>query len=247
VKHIDVNGIDAYYIDEGEGETLLILHGWGCDASVYAGVVAFLSARFRVILPELPGFGNTPEPPEPWGVSEYTAFISAFRSRLGISESTLFAHSLGCRIAIKLLSGGELSAKRVIFTGAAGVKPKPTFKGKMRARLYKVAKLILSPNPKALERLRQRSGSPDYRAASPTMRQCLVKIVNEDLTPLLPAIKQSVLLIWGSRDDSTPLADGKLMESLIPEAGLAVIDNVGHYAFLEQPHLFNKILESYLK
>jgi len=74
----------------------------------------------------------------------------------------------------------------------------------------------------------------------------LVKIVNEDLTELLPLVKQEVLLIWGENDDSTPLADGKLMEKLMPDAGLAVMPNAGHYAFLEQPALFCKILDSYL-
>lgn len=246
MEFIDVNGINTAFIDEGEGETLLLLHGWGCGASVYAGVVGFLSGRFRVILPELPGFGNTPEPPEPWGVNEYAAFITAFREKLNIRESVTLAHSLGCRIAIRLLSAGNLSARRVIFTGAAGIKPKPTLKGKIRARFYKIGKTLLSRSPKMLEKLRRKSGSADYRAASPIMRQCLVKIVNEDLTPLLPDIKQPVLLIWGKNDDQTPLSDGELMEKLIPDAGLALIENAGHYAFSEQPYVFNKILDSYL-
>jgi len=135
---------------------------------------------------------------------------------------------------------------KVIFTGAAGIKPKPALKARIRARFYKIGKMILARNPNALEKLRNKSGSPDYRAASPMMRQCLVKIVNEDLTPLLSLIKQPVLLIWGSNDDQTPIADGRLMEKLIPEAGLAVIENAGHYAFLEKPYVFDSILLSYL-
>jgi len=78
------------------------------------------------------------------------------------------------------------------------------------------------------------------------MRRCLVKIVNEDLTPLLPKVSQSVLLIWGENDGSTPLSDGHLMEKLMPDAGLAVIKNAGHYAFLDQPERFYKIAELYL-
>jgi len=104
----------------------------------------------------------------------------------------------------------------------------------------------LKPFPKLVEKMRRKYGSADYRNASPIMRQTLVKIVNEDLRNLLPQIKKEVLLIWGENDDSTPLSDGKLMEELLPNAGLAVIKNAGHYAFLEQPELFAKILDSYL-
>ena len=53
------------------------------------------------------------------------------------------------------------------------------------------------------------------------MRQCLVKAVNEDLTDHLPNIKADTLLIWGDMDTATPLSDGRLMEKLIPSAGLA--------------------------
>jgi len=179
-------------------------------------------------------------------VSEYAEFIKAFCEAVNIGSVSVFAHSLGCRIAIKLLTETDLINGKVIFTGAAGIKPKPTLKGKIRARLYKIGKFFLSANPKALEKLRNKSGSPDYRAASPKMRQCLVKIVNEDLTRLLPLIKQPVLLIWGENDIQTPISDGRLMEKLIPESGLAVIENAGHYAFLEQPYVFGKILESYI-
>ena len=99
--------------------------------------------------------------------------------------------------------------------------------------------------PEALEKLRVKFGSADYAAATPLMRQCLVKAINEDLTHLLPGIKAPTLLIWGENDTATPLADGKLMEKSIPDAGLAVIPGVGHYCFLENPWLFKRIIASY--
>ena len=78
------------------------------------------------------------------------------------------------------------------------------------------------------------------------MRQTLVKVVNEDLTHLLPGVHAETLLIWGDRDTATPLSDGQKMESLMPNAGLAVIREAGHFAFLDQPVIFSKILSSYL-
>jgi pimeloyl-ACP methyl ester carboxylesterase len=235
-----------------EKPTLLILHGWGCSSSVYAHITEHLSQNYRVALPELPGFGETPEPPEAWGVSDYADYIKDYCESHSIHPDVILAHSLGCRIAIKILSetvSTPLAAAKsptVVFTGAAGIKPKRTAAQKFRTRVFKAKKFALKPFPKLIEKMRQKYGSADYRAASPVMRASLVKIVNEDLTALLPKIKQEVLLIWGENDDSTPLADGRLMEKLIPNSGLAVIKNGGHYAFLEQPELFIKILDSYL-
>jgi pimeloyl-ACP methyl ester carboxylesterase len=223
-------------------QTLLILHGWGCDSSVYSAVTRHLSVKYNVILPELPGFGETPEPPTAWGVSDYADYIES----LGVKPDIMLCHSLGCRIAIKLLSAGVFTPEKVIFTGAAGIKPKRTGSQRLKTRVFKLKKALLKPFPRLLEKMRQKYGSADYRAASPIMRQCLVKIVNEDLTELLPRVTPEVLLIWGENDDSTPLSDGQTMEKLMPNAGLAVIRGAGHYAFLEQPALFMKILDSYL-
>ena len=79
------------------------------------------------------------------------------------------------------------------------------------------------------------------------MRQTLVKVVNEDLTPLLSEIKQNTLLIWGENDTATPLSDGQLMEKLIKNSGLVTLKNAGHYSFLEQQFIFNKVISSFMK
>ena len=99
--------------------------------------------------------------------------------------------------------------------------------------------------PNALENLRKKNGSADYNAASPIMRQCLVKVVNEDLTELIHNINVPTLLIWGEKDDAVPLSDGQLMEKLISDSGLVVFEGCGHYAFLEQGGRFCRILDSF--
>lgn len=244
---IEINEIKVNYTDTGAGKsTVLVLHGWGCNAAVYSSVITHLSAQYRIILPELPGFGETPEPPQPWGVSDYADFIICFCEAADIQPDIIFAHSLGCRITTKLLAEKRLSPTKVVYTGAAGIKPKRTALQKIKTLIFKTKRAFLKHFPKAVEKMRQKYGSEDYRAASPVMRASLVQIVNEDLTRLLPKISEEVLLIWGENDASTPISDGKLMEGLMQNAGLAVIKNAGHYAFLEQSALFTKILDSYL-
>ena len=134
---------------------------------------------------------------------------------------------------------------------SAGILPKNK-KKTMKTRVYKTLKVIVGNNitkkvfPNALENLKKKFGSEDYRNASPMMRNVLVKVVNEDLEPLLPTIKQSTLLIWGTNDTATPLSDAKIMEKLIPDAGIVEVKGAGHYSFLEQPQLVNAVLDSFL-
>ena len=79
------------------------------------------------------------------------------------------------------------------------------------------------------------------------MRKCLVMAVNEDLTDLLPKIRQDTLLIWGDKDTATPLADAKIMEAKIPNNGLVVLTGAGHFSFLEQPQIFRNVLRAYFE
>jgi pimeloyl-ACP methyl ester carboxylesterase len=135
---------------------------------------------------------------------------------------------------------------KLILVDSAGILPKNK-KKTMKTRVYKALKVIVGNNitrkvfPNALEGLKKKFGSEDYRNASAVMRETLVKVVNEDLEPLLPNIKQSTLLIWGTNDTATPLSDAKIMEKLIPDAGIVEVKDAGHYSFLEQPQLVNAV------
>ena len=123
---------------------------------------------------------------------------------------------------------------------------------KLRVRMYKLGKAILKSSliskafPQALNKLQKKFGSADYAAASPVMRGCLVKAVNEDLEPLLSGINAETLLIWGDKDTATPLSDAKKMEKQIKGSGLVVFSGAGHYSFLEQPYLFARVIKSFL-
>jgi len=112
---------------------------------------------------------------------------------------------------------------------------------------FATRKLIARCFPGLLEKLRVTFGSADYAAASPMMRQCLVRVVNEDLSHLLPTITPPTLLVWGENDTATPLADGQRMEKEIPNAGLAVIRGAGHFSFVEQPVIFRNIMASFFE
>ena len=257
----NINGLNINYIDEGQGPLLVLLHGWGSNIDLFSGVIGFTKKKYHVVAMDMPGFGKSDEPSEPMDVSDYVNFVLEFVKALYPDEKEVIflGHSMGGRIIIRMAAGlydKELKAgftiPKVILTDAAGVLPVKTKAQKKRSKRYRFYKNVLTKTglakafPSTLDKLQKKFGSADYAAASPVMRQSLVKVVNEDLVPYMKSVTMPALLIWGDKDTATPLSDGQLMEKEMPQAGLAVINDVGHYSFLENPYLYNKILGSFL-
>ena len=230
-------------------ETVVMLHGWGANIGLFQNAASLIASKYKVAAPDLPGFGGTPEPPSEWTVDDYTDLAVKFIASLGLKKVILLGHSFGGRLIIKMANRQDLpfEISKIILVDAAGIKPQKSAEQKMKENVSKFGKKLLSGAPGLLNKLQSMAGSQDYRDASPLMRRVLVNVVNEDLTDLLPNIKQSTLLIWGTNDTATPLADAQKMEQLIPDAGLAEIPGCGHFSFLENPGLFNAILSSFLK
>lgn len=251
---IIVDGYKISYKITGDGEeTVVILQGWGTEYSVYDSVAACINSRCRVVQFDLPGFGASEEPREAWDVDAYADFFLKLMDALEIRKAVLLGHSYGGRVIIKLAARENLPLEisRIVLVDSAGILPKKTWRQKWKIRRYKMLKKIACLKfvykicPELIDEWRNRQGSEDYRNATPMMRQCLVKAVNEDLTGLLSRIRQETLLIWGDADTATPIADAKLMEERIAEAGLAVIAGAGHFCFLEKPGQFAGIMRSY--
>ncbi len=248
-----VCGLEINYLCKGEGETVLILHGWGSNIGVHSAMIDLLAQKYRVIAPDLPGFGESEEPDEPWSVDNYVDFILEFIKDFNVSKLTLLGHSFGGRVIIKLCARElPFSVEKVILVDAAGVKPQASSEQKFKQAVYRKTKWVFSTAlvkkvcPNLLDDLRKKNGSADYNAASETMKKTLVNVVNEDLTELMPCVTCPALLIWGRNDTATPLSDGQTMEKLMPESALVVLENAGHFSFLDQSAQFLRILASFM-
>lgn len=250
-----VNGLNINYEEKGEGELIVLLHGWGSNITLFANLMELLAKKYRVVAMDMPGFGKSDEPKEPWDVGSYVDFVLDFLKDYDNKDIMFLGHSFGGRVIIKMHSRESLpfNVSRVILVDSAGIMPPKSNKKSWRTRYYKMGKAVLSTGiaqkiaPDALENFRKKMGSADYAAASPMMRQVMVKVVNEDLEPYLPNIKCPTLLVWGVNDTATPLSDGEKMEKLIPDAGLVKLAPAGHYSFLDQQFTFNRVMCSFLK
>lgn len=251
IKKID--NIPVNYIDEGEGDAVLLLHGWGANITLYQGIINTLVQGKRVIALDMPGFGKTPEPAAPWCVDDYVDFVIRFISSFGLKKLSVVVHSFGGRVFFKMNAREDLpfEFERAVLIDSAGILPKKTFKQKVSLRCYKIGRAVMSTKvlhflyPDAVEDMRRRRGSADYNSATPTMRATLVKVVNEDLEPLMHLVQCPTLLIWGDLDTATPLSDAKRMEELIPDAGLVVCEGAGHFSFAQQAPKVNGALKSF--
>ncbi len=237
-----IDDIPVNYIEKGNGEAVLLLHGWGANITLYQGIIDTLAKGRRVIALDMPGFGKTPEPPGPWCVDDYVDFVLKFIETFEVERISIVVHSFGGRVFFKMNSRKNLpfTIEKAVLIDSAGILPKKTLKQKISLRCYKIGRAVMSTRvlhflyPDAVDDMRRRRGSADYNNATPTMRATLVKVVNEDLEPFIHLVKCPTLLIWGDKDTATPLADGKRMEELIPDAGLVVCEGAGHFSFAEQ-------------
>ena len=252
-KEADIKGCKiAYDYTPGEGAPVVLMHGWGCRASTLESVAKTVRELGRpVINVDFPGFGDSTEPDDIWGVEQYTeAMEQLLRLENVGSDAVLLGHSFGGRVGIVYASRNPLG--KLILVDAAGVKPKRNFKYYLKVYTFKakkhLLKLVLGKQKaeKYLDRLRAKAGSSDYRNSTPKMRAIMSRVVNEDLCHLMPQIKVPTLLVWGSADTATPISDAKKMERLIPGAGLVEFEGAGHYSFLDRPGQFAAVLKSFL-
>ena len=238
------------YSDLGDKEkpTIVLLHGWRSEAAALSGVASALALHFRVISFDLPGFGGskapTSTPGQAWGIGEYTETVRVALSQLGITKASVLGHSFGGRIAISLSASHPELVTKLILVDAACFRRKHNFKNKL-ARLVKPLFA-----PAFMQGLRKKiygaMGAADY-VATPELKETFVKVISEDLSDKLSLISAETLLIWGEQDKETPVADAERMHIMIPESELEIIGDAGHFSFLDQPEMFNKVLLEFLQ
>jgi len=250
---IELCGLKIHYEVYGSGKEIVLLHGWGANIQSLSPVISGLSPCFKVYALDFPGCGKSQMPDRVWDISDYSQLVMEFLNKLSIENPILLGHSHGGRVIIHLTGERKLKAHKLILVDSAGIKPKRTVKYYYKVYTFKLFKNIVKlifPREKAekiIENAKSKKGSEDYRNSPGVLRDTMVKLVNTDLKHLLPNITAPTLLIWGENDTATPLEDAKIMERLIPDAGLVVLKNAAHFSYLDKPYEFNLIVNNFLR
>ena len=238
---LKANNTEVNYIQYGSGSDVVLLHGWGQNIAMMKPIGDRLQKNHRITILDFPGFGDSEEPKNALTVYDYCEILEELLKKLKVKKPVIMGHSFGGRIAIIYASRNEV--EKVVLFGSPCIRKevKPSLKLRMLKSLKKI------PGINKLEGFaKNHMGSRDYKNASEIMKKILVNVVNEDLSECAKKINVPTLLIWGDRDTEAPVEDAKELEKIIPDAGLIVLPNSTHYAYLENlPQVIN-ILNNFL-
>ncbi|MDD5098102.1 MAG: alpha/beta hydrolase [Candidatus Pacebacteria bacterium] len=250
VNKISIDGIDLSYKTAGQGHPIFVAHGWGADSNYWLGIMKELSLKgFQMIVPDLPGFGNTPAPKEIWGAKEYADFLCKFIKKIELKDFTIIGHSFGGGVAMILAKECE-GIKNVILCDAAVVRAERLdIRQKIAKALANWGQFISNTPiyPILRKILYKFAGASDYYLANEQMREIFKKVITEDLLYATENVKQPCLIIWGEKDVATPIEDGVLLNKRINGSKLEIVPGARHNPYRSEPQKTSQIIINFLK
>lgn len=236
------------FIEEGEGETIILLHGLFGALSNFENLIDHFKKSYRVVVPMLPMFEldllHT-------SVGGFAKYIHKFIEKKGYADYHLLGNSLGGHIALVHILKYPEKIKSLILTGSSG--------------LYESGMGDSYPRRGDYEYIKKKTEVTFYNPATATPqlidevyeicnnRLQLIRIlalaksaIRNNLGEELGQIKQPTLLVWGNQDTVTPPFVAEEFHKLIPNSELKFIDKCGHAPMMEQPQEFNIALEEFL-
>jgi pimeloyl-ACP methyl ester carboxylesterase len=254
-----IGDITIGYDDEGTGDALVLVHGHPFDRSMWGPQVErFSRAGWRVIAPDLRGYGESTVVPGKTTLDVFARDIAGLLDRLGVERFVLGGLSMGGQIVLEChrlfahrLRGLVLAdtsapadseemrewrratAERLLREGmgpyAAEVLHKMVSRGAPPEVIMQVLGMMRGTDPEgAAAALRGRAERPDYVA-------------------MLAEVAVPALVVVGAADEFTPVADARQMSDAIPDAALVVVEGAAHMPNLERPADFDEALQTFLK
>lgn len=257
-KEAVVFGQKIRYVEAGSGPVVVLLHGLGGNSTNWAFNTPALAQKFRVIVPDQVGFGQSDRPLINYRVGTYVDFLDKFLSELKVERATLVGNSMGGWVAALYAVRYPAKVERLVLVDSAGFAPPKEFdlsalsglNPSTRDEMKRLAGLVfynpLLKSDAAVDvLLAQRLSAGDGY----TIQRLVESIYRGDdmLDGKLGAIKQPVLLVWGREDGLTPLArEGEKFKRELPSAQWVVFDQCGHVPQVEKAAEFNAAVLKFL-
>lgn len=248
-----IGNLQACYKTFGspEDKPFLILHGWSSSSNRWEPVAELLKQKnLFIVVPDLPGFGKSQEPPMAWNIDKYMEWVREFCDTIPVlkNEFYLAGHSFGGAIATKFSIKYPQKVEKLVLVAAACVRRK-TFAKSILYGISKIVKLFsFLPYYAKVRRgfYKFAYKKSDYPYVSGVMKDTYLRVISEDLTTRLPFVKVPTTLIWGDKDEATPLEFGKIIHKGIENSTLTIIPGADHrFQKMEFPEILStKILEA---
>jgi len=262
-ERVVLDGVPIVYSDGGEGEPLVLLHGLGASRATFdAAAASGLIERYRVVIPDLPGFGESGRAPDgDYGIDAQVAWVDRFVTALGLESFHLGGNSMGGWIAAAYAARFPHKVKSLWLLAAAGTGEMLETEA-VKVRQERGDYLLLSRNvaefdavlerifyrapplPFALRWAGARLAATKYDLHAQIFDQLLDRGEDYRLEPLLPNVSAPTLLVWGEHDDVVPLSVMRRFQELLPHAESVLMPEVGHVPQMEAPR---RVAADYLR
>ena len=232
---------------EPEKPRVLALHGWGRRGADFRASLA----KIPSLAVDLPGFGASPAPSETMGARGYAEAVLPVLEQFG-EAPLVVGHSFGGRVAVCLAAAHPESVSALLLTGVPLVRTRPSARPSLGYRVVRWLNRTGVIGDDRMERMRQKRGSHDYRAATGVMRAVLVEVVNESYEDELTRLSLPVTMLWGAEDKEVPVEVAQTAHDILAGEGrapvhLEVVEGVGHHLPLEAPDLLGASIRSSLR
>ncbi|GGE41484.1 alpha/beta fold hydrolase [Actibacterium pelagium] len=217
---------------------VVFAHGWGRDHKDLLATAELVAPSARVILLDLPGFGESPRPEPAWDTIDYAKAVLAHLDGLGVDRFHWVGHSFGGRIGLRLAAMDDSRVEHLFIVAGAGVKRPTTvlerLRGKRRSMIFQQKKAKATTQDALIE-LEREYGSADYvQSREIGMRDIFLKTIQEDQIAELPKITCPTSLIYGRKDTETPPVVGKLIHEAIPQSEYIECPEYDHHSILSR-------------
>lgn len=237
------------YIEEGEGETLLLLHGLFGALSNFKDLIEYFRQHYKVVVPMLPLFELDILHTTVGGLSK---FVNKFIEARSYDQVHLLGNSLGGHVSLIHVLKHPDKIKSLILTGSSGLfengmgdsYPK---RGDYDYIRKKTEMTFFDPATASKELVDEVYEIVNNRIKAIKIIALAKSAIRNNLGEELNQIKKPTLLIWGNNDTITPPFVAREFNRLIPNSELYFIDKCGHAPMMEVPHEFNNILHKFLK
>lgn len=232
----------------GDGPpAVLALHGWGRTHRDFDAVLGPSDGpALDAVALDLPGFGATPPPDEPWGSADYADCVAGAVEAEMAAPVVVLGHSFGGKVAVQLAARRPELVRALVLAAVPLLRAGPPKRPARRYRLVRALHRAGVVSEARMEAARQRHGSADYAAAHGVMRAVHVRSVGETYEAELDAIACPVQLVWGDDDTAAPLAVAEAAAARLGSAQLTVVPGAGHLVPLTAPAELRAVLDRVL-
>lgn len=256
-----INDIQMVYTDTGNGRPVVFIHGYPFNRTLWNEQIAALSDNFRVIAPDLRGFGQSDASNGPATMNQLAQDVAALLDHLGIARARIAGLSMGGYVALAFYKQSASRVRALILADTRATADTEEAKQTREQQAEKalaegmagiadamLPKLLtpetVSKRPEIVKRVRDMMLKTKPEGAAAALRGMAQR---EDQTNLLPRISVPALILVGAEDAITPVADSEKMYEAIAGSRLVVLENAGHVSNLERTEQFNQELLDFLK